>query len=159
MVAVSTFVLRQECLCYNSNLDKMPMSLRIFYIAILLLLLSSSSVFADYIQGHVVWIDREQGVMEIVLCDVCVDVTGATDESSAEKGEDVPIIKVVASWFPLCISEGVLVFARGVYSEGNATVFKADDVFPYKRLGNKDKTGVRSRFRHKKEHRHHTSSP
>ncbi len=131
---------------------------------ILLLGVSVSPVYADYLQGYITRIDREKGTVEIILCDVCTGGNnGSVDtEHQAEHDEDAPRVTVVASWFPRCFTEGMMIYARGSFLEDNTNVFDAVEVFPRKRLGREDKTGVRSRFRHQRgeghnqgHHEHH----
>jgi hypothetical protein len=130
---------------------------RIVPIATLLVVLFSSTALADYIQGHVVGIDREHGTVDNVLCDMeSDDVQGCRVKNGqlAEHGEDSVRIRVVVSWLPRCLAEGMMVFARGEYVKDDASRFEAVEVFPRKRLGSGDETGVRSRFRHQRGRGH-----
>lgn len=129
---------------------------RIAPIATLLVLLFSSTALADYIQGHVVAIDREHGTVDIVLCDMESENKGCQVENShlAKHGDDPPRIRVAVSWLPRCLTEGMMVFARGEYVKDDASRFEAVEVFPRKRLGSGDETGVRSRFRHQRGQGH-----
>ncbi len=126
------------------------MNLRIIYITIMLLGLSVSPACADYIQGHIVRIDREQGVVDLVLCDMPGNQKDCLRRADHDvvHGEDGVQVKVVAVWLPRCLAEGMMVFARGAFAKEDAGVFEADEVFPRRRMGSEDKTGVRSRFRH-----------
>ncbi len=127
------------------------MTFRTVYITLFCLSLFTTSAYADYIQGHIVRIDRQKGEVDVVLCEDC---TGAEHHLSEEHykvhGDDSeePVVTVVAMWFPRCFAEGVMIFARGAYKTDDPAVFEAEEVFPLRRLGRKDKTGVRSRFRH-----------
>ena len=124
---------------------------RIFFIALFSILLTGTAAFGDYIQGHVVLVDRGQGVVEIVLCESCPEEKSCAVESSEHlktHGKNPARIRVVVAWIPRCLREGMMVFARGAYAEGDASRFEAVEVFPRKRMGGRDNTGVRSRFRH-----------
>lgn len=133
------------------------MNLRILYIIIILLGLSVSPACADYIQGHIVRIDREQGVVDLMRCDVPgsqKDCAWDADHEVVHADDAVPV-RVIALWLPRCLTEGMMVFARGSFAKEDATIFEADEVFPRRRMGSEDKTGIRSRFRHKSGRGHH----
>ncbi len=127
------------------------MNLRNLCITVILLLSFCATAYADYIQGHVTEIDRQQGEVMIILCDICTGdkQCSAKNEHDPTHSKDVKTVKVLASWLPRCLSEGMMVFARGDYVKGDTSTFNAVEVFPRKRLGSKDGTGVRSRFRHR----------
>lgn len=129
---------------------------RIAPIATLLVLLFSSPALGDYIQGHVVEIDREHGTVDIVLCEMESDNEGCQVQNRHldEHGETAVRIRVAVSWLPRCLTEGMMVFARGEYVQDDASRFEAVEVFPRKRLGSGDETGVRSRFRHQRGRGH-----
>ena len=124
------------------------MNLRIIYIAITLLGLSVSSAYADYIQGHVVRIDRQQGEMTITLCGGCTGEEQDHVNGLPQPADAVQQVTIRAPWFPRCLIEGMMVFARGSFAEADTSLFEAVEVFPHKTMGSKDKTGVRFRFRH-----------
>ena len=112
---------------------------------------------ADYIQGQVVRVDRQKGEVVIALCaqstgGKCCRVAG--EQESASSGDGV-VVTVIASWLPRCLSEGMMIFARGSFSSDEPLIFEAVEVFPRKKRGGKDTTGVRSRFHHGWGYRHH----
>lgn len=128
--------------------------MRILSLFILMLCSQTALAHADYIQGHIVQIDRAQGELVITLC--AEGCTGS--KPCALKGQDLAVdlgegkvgrrVTVLASWLPRCLSEGMMIFARGDFVKDDTTRFEAAQVFPQKGRGSKDETGVRSRFRH-----------
>ena len=133
------------------------MSSRIVHVILLLIAFSVAPAYADSIQGHIVRIDRERGEVEMILSG------DGTEEGRHHLPEGQPpvhtdeasVVKVLAMWFPRCLSEGMMIFARGSYIDDDMTIFEAEEVFPLRRHGRKDKTGVRSRFRHHGGRGHH----
>jgi len=123
------------------------MQLRLFSIAIFFVMLSFQVAYADYIQGHVVLLDRESGFVDIIICEGCTSDEECSVEAGhmAKHGEGATQVHIVVSWIPRCLTEGMMIFARGVFAEDDSSRFEAVDVFPCKRMGGKDKTGVRSR--------------
>lgn len=130
---------------------KMPIP-RILSITAFLLLTLASSAYADYIQGHVLRIDRKLGLVDIVLCESCPEGRicngDLADHMLKTHGPEPGTVRVVVAWIPRCLREGVMAFARGVYAANDASRFEAVEIFPRRRMGGKDNTGVRSRFRH-----------
>lgn len=128
------------------------MKLRVICLVIIFSGLFVYPVYADYIQGHIVRIDRERSEIFIVLSEECPDQddchTGQKQQDQLDYTTEKTAIRVIAVWLPRCLSEGMMVYVRGDYSSEDHLVFKAVDVFPRKRRGGKDKTGVRSRFHH-----------
>ncbi len=123
---------------------------KVFCITAFLVLSLATFACADYIQGHVVLVDRQQGVVDIVLCETCPEgKTCVVDLSEHMKthGSEPVIIRVVVAWIPRCLRVGTMAFARGVYSADDRSRFEAVEIFPRKRMGGRDDTGVRSRFR------------
>ena len=133
------------------------MKFRLFFITALFVLFFGQTAYADYIQGHVVQVDRETGIVEILLCDVCSGDSGCCHEKGHVEahGDDAAHVRIIVSWIPRCLSEGMMIFARGVFAEKDATRFDAVEIFPSKRRGGQDSTGVRSRFRYHKGRGHH----
>jgi hypothetical protein len=128
------------------------MKLRVICLAVIFSGLFVSSVYADYLQGHIVRIDRENSEIFIVLSEECPGQDNCHSEEEQQNQLDdtteKTAVRVIAAWLPRCLSEGMMVYVRGNYSSDDHLVFKAVDVFPRKRRGGKDKTGVRSRFHH-----------
>lgn len=107
---------------------------------------SASPVMAEYLQGTVVRVDRQDGELEIAL-----SANGQCHMENGKKAVDAqntPRVLVKAAWFPRCLVTGDQVYARGEYAQGSKDVFEAEDVFPCRRRGGHDPTGVRSRFHH-----------
>lgn len=130
---------------------------RVLSITAFLMLCLATSAWADYIQGHVVQLDRQQGTVDIILCATCAEgkeCSKDTEAHLAEHGPNPATVRVRVDWLPRCLAPGMMVYARGVYAEDDATRFEAVEVFPRKRLGSKDNTGVRSRFRHQRGRGH-----
>ncbi len=122
------------------------MRLSIFFILSLALIVWTSPVMAEYLQGTVVRIDRQGGELEITL-----SANGQCRMENGKKAverQNTPRVLVRAAWFPRCLVTGDQVYARGEYAQGSKEIFEAEDVFPCRRRGGHDPTGVRSRFHH-----------
>ncbi|MBU0680576.1 MAG: hypothetical protein KKD73_04050 [Proteobacteria bacterium] len=123
-----------------------------FSILFVFLVLSVSPVMAEYLQGTVVRIDHGKREIEMLIAEngQCRFENGT---ESVDKERQVPPgktknILVKAVWFPGCLTPGTQVYARGKYALDSKELFEADEVFPCRRRGGHDPTGVRSRFNH-----------
>lgn len=107
---------------------------------------------AEYLQGTVVRIDHGKREIDMLIsengqCRLENGAEAVTKESQALP-EKTRNILVKASWFPGCLTPGTQVYARGKYASDSKELFEADEVFPCRRRGGHDPTGVRSRFNH-----------
>ncbi len=123
-----------------------------FLIVCLFFLASVSPALAEYLQGTVVHVDRDKGEVEILLSakgQCHLDGGNETvDQEDSSQAENQRRILVKAAWFPRCLEEGTQVYARGKFAADEADIFEAEDVFPCRKRGGHDPTGVRSRFQH-----------
>lgn len=109
---------------------------------------------AEYLQGTVLRIDRQQGEMEILPRPARQE--GATGMQAETESAEAEKILIKAAWFPRCLAVGDQVYARGTFVTGSREGFVAEEVFPSRRRGSHDPTGVRSRFhRHRRQMMHH----
>lgn len=107
---------------------------------------------AEYLQGTVVGVDRDRGEVDIIVsgngqCHL-EDGDGTMAKQNDTPADKKRRIIVKAAWFPRCLGEGDQVYARGQFAPERSDLFEAEDVFPCRRRGGHDPTGVRSRFQH-----------
>lgn len=127
-------------------------SLSILFVALVAL---ASPVMAEYLQGTVVRIDHGKREVEILLSEDGMCRFGNGAQTSAADNQVVEpktrSILVKAAWLPGCLAQGSQVYARGKYAPDSSELFEADEVFPCRRRGGHDPTGVRSRFNHQRK--------
>ncbi len=123
-----------------------------FFLICFSLIAPATPAMAEYLQGTVVRIDRDRGEVEIMLSENGQCHLDSADASIAKEGrvptEKARSVLVKAAWFPRCLGKGAQVYARGQFAPDRSDLFEAEDVFPCRRRGGHDPTGVRSRFQH-----------